>query len=152
MDDFFTAAEKVHVHKLFNQIDDNKNGQVGAAELIKFCREVGHELDADRARDICQTHGGGDGKLNFDQFCFAVGVTLVKVKSAIILLALFRELDANNTGKISAADLHRLVRETGTDLTHSEVDDVINKLDRSGDDLVSFEEFVKAFVIVLRLR
>jgi Ca2+-binding EF-hand superfamily protein len=152
MADFFTDAEKIHVHKLFHQMDDNRSGQISARELVKFSHEIGYDLDNDKARDIVQTHGGGDGKLNFDQFCFAIGVTMVKIKAAIILLALFREFDTNNSGRISAADLHRLVRETNIDLSHSEVDDVINKCDRTGDDLISFQEFVIAFVAVLRLR
>lgn len=76
----------------------------------------------------------------------------VRLCRAFILLALFRELDTNNSGKISAADLVRLSLESSVDLSPHEIHQIIDACDNSGDGLITFQEFANGLIKCLRDR
>ncbi|KAL6954249.1 hypothetical protein U1Q18_044971 [Sarracenia purpurea var. burkii] len=55
----------------------------------------------------------------------------------------FRYLDENGDGKISAAELQRSVRAVGGELSREEARLAVESLDEDGDGLLGFEEFGK---------
>ena len=152
MGDVFTPQQKVKVLKLFNDMDDNNSGKISARELVKFCKHAGYDLDFDRAREIITENDDGSGKMDFEHFVIAIGKSFLKMRAAFVILAVFRELDTNNSGKISPADLLRIAVEYDLDLTPREIHEIIDRLDKSDDGLVSFGEFASALVHLLRGR
>lgn len=61
--------------------------------------------------------------------------------SSDILLSLFMQ-DLDNNGYIGKEELHTLLKKAGHDMPGYMVRDIIKKLDRDNDELISFDEFL----------
>lgn len=61
--------------------------------------------------------------------------------SSDILLSLFMQ-DLDNNGYIGDEELHKLLKKAGHDMPGYMVRDIIKKLDRDNDKLISFDEFL----------
>lgn len=53
----------------------------------------------------------------------------------------FNSLDLNDNGSIDAGELKRMIESRGYFVTHKEVDQVIDKMDKNGNGRVTFSEF-----------
>ena len=68
----------------------------------------------------------------------------------LVLLALFRAMDTDNTGSISPDNLKELVAQTGADVTDEQIDELVAAIDQSDEGTINFKEFVVALVVVLK--
>lgn len=55
--------------ELFMELDTDKDGLIGAAELQSFCEDIGQELTREKAqKDIYLVDSDQDGKINKDEW------------------------------------------------------------------------------------
>ena len=59
-----------------------------------------------------------------------------------VLRAVFKQYDQNNDGKISAAEIKKLFKKLGDNLTDKEVNEIIRGVDSNADGKIDYEEFV----------
>ena len=69
-----------------------------------------------------------------------------------MLLALFKELDVDDTGYITPDNLKELVAQTEAEVTDEQIDNLVAAIDQTDDGQISFKEFVVALVTVLKAR
>ena len=58
------------------------------------------------------------------------------------ILQLFNQLDQSNTGIITADNLFEELRRADSEITYSEVEDVLRKVDKDGNGEIDFDEFL----------
>jgi len=144
MADQFTPDEQRVLLIVFNTMDLNNSGTITGIELEKFLSDHGHSIGLDAAKDIVRKNGDGVGRMDFNHFCTAISTTLGKIKAVFILAGLFKELDTNNSGRITSVDLHRIVLQTGAPISHQQINNIISQCDTDGTGGISFKEFVIA--------
>lgn len=55
--------------ELFTELDLDKDGLIGAAELRDFCEDIGQDITLERAaKDIALVDGNKDGKIDKDEW------------------------------------------------------------------------------------
>ncbi len=58
----------------------------------------------------------------------------------------FRQINEDGTGKISFANLKKILTDIGESLTDKEIQEMITEIDSDGDGQVSFDVFMRAMV------
>ena len=58
----------------------------------------------------------------------------------------FRQINEDSTGKISFANLKKIMAELGETLSDQELQEMITEADLDGDGQVSFDEFMRVMV------
>jgi len=150
-DDIFDELEKTRVKELFDAFDSNHDGKISAEELQALCKQFGHDLPAEKAKEvIARNDPEGTGSVDWENFCVGLAVVLVKIKVAIVLVSLFRALDSDGSGFITEADLNSLVKQANADIPPAKVKELVKKCDANGDGQISFQEFIQALVTYLR--
>ena len=56
---------------------------------------------------------------------------------------IFKLFDEDGTGRISFKNLKKISQEVGENLTDDELSDMISEADKSGDGLITFEDFYR---------
>ena len=59
------------------------------------------------------------------------------------VLKIFKLFDEDNTGRISFKNLKKISQEIGENLNDDELHDMIAEADRTGDGLITFEDFFR---------
>mmetsp|Transcript_40200 Transcript_40200/g.29647 ORF Transcript_40200/g.29647 Transcript_40200/m.29647 type:complete len:92 (-) Transcript_40200:26-301(-) len=59
------------------------------------------------------------------------------------ILKIFKLFDEDNTGRISFKNLKKISQEIGENLNDDELHEMIAEADRSGDGLITFEDFFR---------
>ena len=79
--------------------------------------------------------------LTYEEFVQVASTRIPPKNSKEELLKIFRLFDDDNTGKISIKNLRRVSTELNENIPDEELQDLIREADRTGDGLISFEEF-----------
>jgi Ca2+-binding EF-hand superfamily protein len=90
------------------------------------------------------------GRIDWKNFCMAMGVVLIKLKVALVLISAFKKLDKDNTGFIAREELKRLILEAKVDLAEDRIEEMIRKCNPGPDGRIRFEDFTAALVAHLR--
>ena len=67
-------------------------------------------------------------------------------RSRTALLSVFRTMDRNKSGMISAGELRRALLDLGYPLSDSDLDTLVRFFDQNGDKLISYGEFIDTLV------
>eukprot|EP00347_Sterkiella_histriomuscorum_P023799 403333347 len=128
----------------FHLFDTNHSGTIDAREFKAAMRALGHDF---RKSDVVQCFAEVDkdisGALNFDDFIRIVQPRLRDRNSKEEIFKIFKLFDEDNTGRISFKNLKKISAEIGENLNDDELHEMINEADRTGDGLITFEDFYK---------
>ncbi|XP_028781120.1 calmodulin-like protein 1 [Neltuma alba] len=135
--------------KVFDKFDSNKDGKISQDEYKATLRALGmgnmiHEVpsifgvaDLDR-----------DGFINFREFMEAQkkggGIRTMDIQSA------FKTFDRNGDGKISAQEIHEMLRRLGESCSLEDCRKMVRAVDRDGDGMVDMDEFTAMMTQSLR--
>ncbi|KAK1288287.1 Calcium-binding protein CML38 [Acorus calamus] len=131
------------LERVFNYIDEDKDGKISPAELQSCLRTVGLEdLSSEDAEAVVESSDSdGDGLLGFEDF-----VKLVEVEGEEERLRSLREAFGmyemgGAGGCITPKSLKRMLSRLGERRTMEECKTMIRKFDLNGDGVISFDEF-----------
>ena len=137
------------LEQVFRRYDANGDGKISADELESVLCALGappgpgevqsmmEEMDADRdgfvdLREFAAFHCGGGSSDAKEQ---------EEAASEAELKEAFRMYDADRNGRISARELHRVLRQLGDKCSVADCSRMIRSVDADGDGCVNFEEF-----------
>lgn len=81
------------------------------------------------------------GQINFDEFIDMVTDQMHRVDRRRDVEKLFRLFDDDRTGQITIANLKRIVKELGENVSDDELKDMIRRADTTGTGYVTFDDF-----------
>ena len=108
-------------------------------------RALGYEF---KKQDVMQCFSEVDkevanGKISFEEFLRVVGPRLRNKGSREEVYKVFKLFDEDNTGRISFKNLRKIAAEVGESISDTELHEMIAEADRTGDGLISFEDFYR---------
>jgi Ca2+-binding EF-hand superfamily protein len=140
---FSEQIERDDILSVFNLFDEDKNGLISASELKKMVHSFGQNPTQKDIDDIVtKFDANGNGQLDLEEF-----VTILRSNTAVPsdgdneLLAAFRLIDVDNSGKIDIPEIRALVSKTNQNLSEKEVGDLLQDIDVNGDGEIDFKEF-----------
>jgi calmodulin len=74
-----------------------------------------------------------------------MAATFFKKYSQDELRAAFRQFDQDGSGYIQADELENIMHKMGRRFNKTQIDAMVQSLDKSGDGKISFDEFVQLF-------
>ncbi|XP_051127308.1 probable calcium-binding protein CML18 isoform X1 [Andrographis paniculata] len=134
-------TKEEEVEKVFNKFDANGDGRISLNELAAVLNGLGSPTSADEIKRImAELDTDGDGYIDFKEFkafhCGG-GDDNKELKEAFDLY------DKDKNGKISASELHSVLRSLGEKCSLKDCRKMISSVDVDGDGCVNFEEFKK---------
>ncbi|RWR79610.1 putative calcium-binding protein CML18 [Cinnamomum micranthum f. kanehirae] len=134
------------LEKVFNRFDANGDGKVSASELASVMRALGSPPSVDElSRMMAEMDADGDGFVDLKEFVEFYGEggggggggggDGKEIRDA------FEMYDQNKDGKISAKELHRVLKSLGERCSVEDCSRMIRSVDSDGDGSVNFEEF-----------
>ncbi|KAG6397717.1 hypothetical protein SASPL_143887 [Salvia splendens] len=127
--------------KVFSKFDTNGDGKISLSELGDILNGLGSATSADEVKRIMsELDTDGDGFIDlkeFKVFHCGGGDGDKELKEAFDLY------DKDKNGKISANELHSVLRSLGEKCSLKDCRKMIGSVDVDGDGCVNFEEFKK---------
>ena len=121
-----------------DQTDSAKPQTISLADLGQMMQSLGHALtEAELHHLIQEVDRDRSGTIEFEEFR-GLMVSRHGDRSSRLTLA-FSVLDEDSNGQISADELRQVMHPFG--LTDTELDEMIQEVDRDGDRAINFEEF-----------
>ena len=151
------ASQRKELRVLFEELDRNGDGTLSpfeVATLLRACGEKVTEYDiSDLFAKIDVGASGGDGRIDFDEFCVMMAreytsgaaaagqrrESLLGNTGIVELEGTFGELDRDGDGRLSAHDL-----AGGLGITSSEAEEMIREVDSEGRGSISKRDFIQA--------
>lgn len=135
--------------EVFKVFDANGDGKITKMELGCVLRSLGDDLSEEELALMVQAADkDGDGCIDLDEF-ISLNTSATDATTSEGGLAptddlkdAFRIFDADMDGKISAQELHRVLRSLGdAECTIDDCHQMIRGVDRDGDGFVNFQDF-----------
>lgn len=139
------------LRRVFARFDANGDGKISAPEL----RAVLVALDSpppagEVERMMAEMDKDGDGYVDVEEFCEFLrqgggggfGASAAAADEGSLREA-FKLYDADGNGKISAGELHKVLRGLGEKCSMDDCRRMIRSVDADGDGYVNFAEFKK---------
>lgn len=140
-------TEKVQmdqVKQIFNKFDANGDGKISLSDLGMILNALGWKTSPDEAKKLMdEIDSDGDGFIDlkeFEAFFFPAANEAGNTKE---LREAFDLYDKDKNGKISANELHSVLKSIGEKCSLSDCRKMIKSVDVDGDGHVNFEEFKK---------
>jgi len=106
-------------------------------------KSVGYSPSRDQLKKmIAQLDTAGKGYVNFEEFGEILREKPQERDIRDEATRAFRKINSDNTGKISFADLKKVMLEMGESLKDEEIKMMINVADKDGDGQISYDEFM----------
>lgn len=136
------TARMREVEKVFRKFDTNGDGKISLSELGGVLNALGTETTPDEAkRMMLEVDTDGDGFIDLQEF--AAFYCPVEDPNSKDLRDAFNLYDKDKNGKISAAELHSVMKGIGEKCSLKDCRRMISSVDDDGDGSVNFEEFKK---------
>mmetsp|Transcript_10234 Transcript_10234/g.38019 ORF Transcript_10234/g.38019 Transcript_10234/m.38019 type:complete len:167 (-) Transcript_10234:111-611(-) len=137
-----TPEQKQEIREAFDLFDVEGKGKIDAKELKVAMRALGFEpKKEDIKRMISKIDKDGVGKIDFQSFLELTQSKLQEKDSRAEIMKAFRLFDDDDTGRITLANLKRVAKELGENMTDDELQEMIDEADKNGDGAVDEEEF-----------
>ncbi|XP_073060540.1 probable calcium-binding protein CML18 [Primulina eburnea] len=134
-------TKEEEVEQVFNKFDTNGDGKISLTELsaiLNVLRSATAEEEVASIMSELDVDGDGFIDLNeFKAFHFGGGDKNKELKEAFDLY------DQDKNGKISATELHAVLKSLGEKCSLVDCRRMISNVDVDGDGCVNFEEFKK---------
>nr|XP_009775333.1 PREDICTED: probable calcium-binding protein CML23 [Nicotiana sylvestris] len=138
------TAEMEEVKKVFKKFDTNGDGKISLSELGGILNALGTKTTPDEAkRMMIEVDTDGDGFIDLKEFAaFHCPVESPNTVNKDLRDA-FNLYDKDKNGKISAAELHSVMKGIGEKCSLKDCRRMISSVDDDCDGSVNFEEFKK---------
>jgi len=127
-----STGTKVSTDEVFDMFDHDKSGKIIIRDLIEQLKAFGQT-------ELKNMEGFGDKVISRNSF---EELLLDKSNFVAELRAVFKLMDKDNSGFLTAAELRHVMTQYNLHLSDDEVDNMIAMIDRDGDGQVNIEEFV----------
>jgi len=131
------------LREAFNLLDRDHLDRISVKNLAEFLHLFGIFRDLDEVRKMVD---GFDlyhlGFISFDEFCIMMGPGDPADKKRQEMLTVFNALDVHRAGKISRTELKEVLNKLGTNVTEDEVSQMMKMVDKKGDGVIDFDEFM----------
>ncbi|CAO2825327.1 unnamed protein product [Amaranthus hypochondriacus] len=133
---------KNEIEKIFAKFDANGDGKISSTELKSLLKALGSETTPEEVKKMMdEMDRDGDGFVDlheFTEFHIGSGGNAGNTKE---LREAFNLYDKDGNGKISAKELHEVLKSLGEKCSLKDCKKMIASVDRDGDGCVDFEEF-----------
>ena len=137
----------------FSKYDENYNGEINLAEVSEIWERLGAKPTSSELQfmfDLLKL--SKDEKIKFKEFRILSKLLneLMTIRAEARdptdnekLKMAFIVVDPNETGNISEAELRRVMIDTGSNMTTSELQQILDRLEINTCDTLRYEEFLK---------
>ncbi|KAL3526969.1 hypothetical protein ACH5RR_011625 [Cinchona calisaya] len=133
------------VKQMFNKFDANGDGKISLSDLGNILNALGWKTSPEEVEQLMKeidTDGDGFIDLNeFEAFFFSGANQAGDGSNNKELREAFNLYDKDKNGKISANELHSVLKSLGDKCSLSDCRKMIRSVDVDGDGHVNFEEF-----------
>lgn len=122
--------------EVFDHFDADKSGSIDADELGNVFKAMGQEMTAEELNSlIAGVDDDGSGQIEFNEFMLLMCSNFGGQSFDTDMQNVFQGVDPGTTGKLSLADLKRMIAEvTGGLLTTAEIDEIVSSVDCKDED------------------
>ena len=126
--------------KLFDEMDTNHDGSLDHEEIAAALGpRVGRRVNRQHiAAAISAMDANKDGEVSFEEFA-----AWWNNNGGLDLYALFQEIDANGNGTLCISEVDTLCKKLGKDLSPTELESAMARMDYDGSGEVDWAEFNK---------
>ncbi|XP_062154073.1 probable calcium-binding protein CML25 [Alnus glutinosa] len=130
------------LEQVFKRFDINGDGKISSSELGSILGSLGHPATEEELDKIIkEVDTDGDDHINLQEFVELNTKGVDSDEALENLKDAFSTYDIDGNGLISADELHKVLKSLNDDYSLSECQKMINRVDRNGDGMISFEEF-----------
>ncbi|KAK9740098.1 hypothetical protein RND81_03G010900 [Saponaria officinalis] len=130
------------MRRVFDKFDSNKDGKISQEEYKAILRALGNTgstiLEVNRIFQIADLNN--DGYIDFREFMDlhsnGGGVRMMDIRNA------FRAFDLDKDGKISAEDVHEMLKKLGERFSLGDCRRMVGAVDVNGDGFINMDEFI----------
>ncbi|GAA0150204.1 calmodulin-related [Lithospermum erythrorhizon] len=134
-----TPSVNGDVEKVFKRFDTNGDGRISIKELESILSAMGSRVSPDEVtRIMSELDVNGDGSIDLKEF---VAFQAENEGSNKELKEAFDLYDKDKNGKISASELHEVLKSLGENVSEEDCQRMIKSVDVDGDGCVNFPEF-----------
>jgi calmodulin len=118
--------------------DSDQSGEINASELKSLTDKLGLDLDdVDLNELLAKLDSNGNGTIAFNEFAEQMGQCFYKKPTKSDVEAAFKVFDKDTDGFINAEELYRVMKQFRGNLKRSQIDQMIDQLDKDSDDKIS---------------
>ncbi|KAI3500200.1 hypothetical protein L1887_36017 [Cichorium endivia] len=143
----YAVGDSNDVEKIFKKFDVNGDGKISISELGSILGALGTVTPEDELKAVMkEIDTDGDGFIDLNEFIEFQRGGSGAVDGATVdkeLREAFALYDQNKNGKISANELHSVLKSLGEKCSLKDCRKMIASVDVDGDGSVNFEEFKK---------
>lgn len=132
------------IAEIFERVDKNKDGKISWDEFAKAIRAFSPRMTSKEIDEMFRELDlDGNGQIDAKEFasCLEVEGNGEKNNEEVVMRKAFDLFDFNGDGKISASEIHVVLKRLGEKYTMGKCIAMVKAVDIDGDGFVSFEEF-----------
>ena len=144
----FLQDERLKLMKeILDLYDPNNEGFVNSKDTSKILQAMGRTLEEDDEQNFLQAADPENtGKISKDNFLTTVEALYSLSKDNVNeLMEAFKMYDINNTGKISAKNLKKILVKIGQGFSEEEADDVIKYINVDKEGNIDYADFIQVW-------
>lgn len=139
-----TDEMREEIKETFDLLDTDSSSKIDSKELKVAMRVLGFELQKGEVKSLIkELVQDGTGKITYAEFEEIIALKISDRDPREEILKAFKLFDEDNTGKISLKNLTKIARELGETMTDGELKEMIQEIDRDGDNLITQEDFLR---------
>merc|ERR1712185_387347 len=138
-----SAEQKAEVKEAFELFDTDGSGAIDAKELKIAMQALGFEPTTEEvARMVKDIDIDGNATVEYEEFIEMMEDKMSGKDPVEEMKKAFKLYDTEGKGKIVVADMVRVAKELGENLSKNELQDILDECDRDGSGTITEEEFV----------
>eukprot|EP00475_Leptophrys_vorax_P026128 TRINITY_DN3666_c0_g1_i1.p1 TRINITY_DN3666_c0_g1~~TRINITY_DN3666_c0_g1_i1.p1 ORF type:complete len:173 (+),score=58.58 TRINITY_DN3666_c0_g1_i1:44-520(+) len=127
----------------FSLFDKDCDGNITPVELGNMMRALGYDPSMQELEAIVSdANTSGSGAIDFPEFLMFMGKMQKKLNPDDVFNNAFKAFDTNGTGFITTRELMSVMTRVGEKLTEAEVNEMMKRVDKSGEGKLSYEDFL----------
>ena len=144
---FLQDERRKLMKEILDLYDPNNEGFVNSKDTSKILQAMGRTLEEDDEQNFLQAADPENtGKISKDNFLTTVEALYSLSKDNVNeLMEAFKMYDINNTGKISAKNLKKILVKIGQGFSEEEADDVIKYINVDKEGNIDYADFIQVW-------
>ncbi|GMF00704.1 unnamed protein product [[Candida] boidinii] len=139
-----SPAQIEEFREAFSIFDKDGDGRISAAELGTVMRALGQNPTQQELNDLInEIDADGNSLIDFSEFLTMMARQIKEQDVEAEILEAFKVFDSDGDGKISQAELRRVLTTIGEVLTDEEANKMLEAADTDSDGQIDIEEFAR---------